>query len=139
MQQHQPSRASRSVRVLGLLVLIVGITVMHTSGFHGGSDTLRSGAHHADSSAPAVTAVRTHHHDEVTMVGGDHGLGHQAVHACVFIVSILTLAIGLVFLYRADLTRGIGAMPPTGYWRAHGERPPPWAVPSLAELSILRI
>lgn len=124
--------------MLGLLVLIIGIIVMHTSGFHVRSDTLRSGAHHADSSAPAVTAVTTHH-DEVTMVGGDNGLGHEAVHACVFIVSILTLAIGLVFLYRADLMRGIGPMPPTGYWCAHGERPPPWAVPSLAKLSILRI
>ncbi|BAD60603.1 DUF6153 family protein [Nocardia farcinica] len=132
--QHQSSRASRSVRVLGLLVLLLGITVMHTGGFHLGSD-----AHHAGSSPASITAGTTLH-DEVTIGGGGHGLGHDAVHACVFILSTLTLAIGLVLLYRAGhLSRGIGPMPTTASLRLHRERPPPWVVPSLAELSILRI
>ncbi|WP_063050790.1 DUF6153 family protein [Nocardia arthritidis] len=134
MQQHQLSRASRPVRVLGLLVVILGITAMHTGGFHLGSDT-----HHASSSLVSVTAAPTLH-DEVTIGGGDYGLGHDAVHACVLILSTLTLAIGLVLLYRAGhLSPGIEPAPRAASWRMHRERPPPWAGPSLAELSILRI
>ncbi|MGV9614349.1 DUF6153 family protein [Nocardia xishanensis] len=120
--------------MLALLVLIFGITAMHTGGFH-----IRSDPHHAGSSPASVTAGPNLHH-EVAIAGGYHDLGHEAMHDCVFILSTLTLAIGLVLLYRAGyLSPGIGPAPRAASWRVHRERPPPWAVPSLAELSILRI
>ncbi|WP_067835573.1 hypothetical protein [Nocardia lijiangensis] len=68
----------------------------------------------------------------------DCGDGHAGLHACVFILTVLTMAVLLVVLYRIagdHHTRG----PTPRHWRPERERPPPWTVLSLAELSILRI
>ncbi|MGW4249350.1 hypothetical protein [Nocardia sp. NPDC004722] len=60
-------------------------------------------------------------------------------HACeVFVLAAATLLLGLVLLgwvSRAPESDRLGA----GSGRAHRERPPPWTVPSLTQLSILRI
>ncbi|MEV0030558.1 hypothetical protein [Nocardia sp. NPDC050793] len=70
----------------------------------------------------------------------DCGDGHAGLHACVFILTALALAVLLVALYRIPGARsGDGGGSKPRHWRPRRERPPPWTVLSLAELSILRI
>ncbi|WP_431964735.1 hypothetical protein [Nocardia sp. bgisy134] len=68
------------------------------------------------------------------------GDGHAGLHACVFILTALALAVLLVALYRIPGDQpGDSGGPKARHWRPRRERPPPWTVLSLAELSILRI
>ncbi|MEV0339773.1 DUF6153 family protein [Nocardia sp. NPDC050713] len=66
------------------------------------------------------------------------GDGHAGLHACVFILTALALAVLLVLLYRIAGDHLVGGPKPR-HRRPRRERPPPWTVLSLAELSILRI
>ncbi|MCP2291080.1 DUF6153 family protein [Nocardia amikacinitolerans] len=68
----------------------------------------------------------------------DCGDGHAGLHACVFILTALTMAVLLVPLYRIAGDH-LGGGPKSRQRRPRRERPPPWTVLSLAELSILRI
>ncbi|MBF6081837.1 hypothetical protein IU485_10745 [Nocardia cyriacigeorgica] len=69
---------------------------------------------------------------------GDCG-AHGGIHACVFILSMLGLAIGLVLLFRLAFQPLSGQETPGGRRPARRERPPPWTMPTLSKLSILRI
>ncbi|WP_216898525.1 DUF6153 family protein [Nocardia alni] len=149
------------VRAAGLLVLLAGVAIMHI--------LVVAPSHHMSGDAAAQTiSVQTRMMDHITPTG-DHvmssrdtatsanamagqpmpartGLGcdgcgcgmHGGMHACVFILTLLALTLGLVLLGR------IGADPYAGARTARHRlsrrtRPPPWTMPSLAELSILRI
>ncbi|WP_280440149.1 hypothetical protein [Nocardia cyriacigeorgica] len=69
---------------------------------------------------------------------GDCGV-HGGMHGCVFILSMLGLAIGLVLLFRLAFQPLDGHGTPGRHRPARRERPPPWTMPTLSELSILRI
>lgn len=69
---------------------------------------------------------------------GDCGMVMGGMHACVFILTALTLLLGLALLGRTIGGTGDSARS-THTWLSRRGRPPPWAMPSLAELSILRI
>jgi hypothetical protein len=60
------------------------------------------------------------------------------MHACVFILTALTLLLGLALLGRISGRTADSARPALP-WPSRRARPPPWTMPSLAELSILRI
>ncbi len=95
--------------------------------------------HHAAATHSAM-AVDEHVRAPAGMdCGGDGCDGHTGLHGCVFILTAVALALMLVLLYRIanDRPRG-GVSTPRGH-RHQRERAPPWTVPSLAELSILRI
>ncbi|WP_253782793.1 DUF6153 family protein [Nocardia amikacinitolerans] len=66
------------------------------------------------------------------------GDGHAGLHACVFILAALAMAVLLVLLYRIAGDH-LGGGPKLRHRLPRRERPPPWTVLSLAELSILRI
>ncbi|NEW40840.1 hypothetical protein GV794_08495 [Nocardia cyriacigeorgica] len=71
---------------------------------------------------------------------GTGGCGTQGgMHGCVFILSMLGLAIGLVLLFRLAFQPMDGIGTANRHRPARRERPPPWTVPSLSELSILRV
>lgn len=63
---------------------------------------------------------------------------HTAIHACVFVLAALAIALTLVLLYRLGDTVE-AARRPTRAWRGRRERPPPWTVLTLSQLAILRI
>lgn len=69
---------------------------------------------------------------------GDCGV-HGGMHGCVFILSMLGLAIGLVLLFRLAFQPLDSQGTPGRNRPARRERPPPWTMPTLSELSILRI
>ncbi|NKY46143.1 DUF6153 family protein [Nocardia cerradoensis] len=64
---------------------------------------------------------------------------HAGMHACVFVLVTLALALGLAVIawLGADRTPSAGRLARAGLRRR--TRPPPWTVLSLAELAILRI
>ncbi|WP_327110082.1 hypothetical protein OHB12_19865 [Nocardia sp. NBC_01730] len=67
--------------------------------------------------------------------GGTHG----GMHGCVFILAAGAVLFALVLLCRMAVDRpGSGVALPR-HWRPRRSRPPPWTVPTLAELAILRI
>lgn len=127
--------ATGYVRLLGVLVLLVGIAAMHAGVFSAHSGAAGS---EMSSAMVAMPSGPQPAHD-----GGTHGAhpgGHGLTHACeFFVLSTVTIAIGLVLLLWAG-DRPRDAHPPhsqTG--RIHRARPPPWTILTLAELSILRI
>ncbi|MFJ2664605.1 hypothetical protein ACIO14_09660 [Nocardia fluminea] len=63
---------------------------------------------------------------------------HAAVHACVFVLAALAIALTLVLLYRLSDTAE-AARHSSRAWRGRRERPPPWTVLTLSQLAILRI
>ncbi|MFE3444424.1 hypothetical protein ACFXNW_15455 [Nocardia sp. NPDC059180] len=163
--QHPPLRASGISRLLALVVLLGGIVAMHAGVFsfghagahaHGGTAAAAVATDHgrggvgvvggsAHGEAPHATATTAL--EVASTSDGSHeqdcgtgGCGAQGgMHGCVFILSMLGLVIGLVLLFRLafqplDGTESIGRRRP-----ARRERPPPWTVPSLSELSILRV
>ncbi|MFF0453389.1 hypothetical protein [Nocardia africana] len=67
------------------------------------------------------------------------GCTHAGMHACVFVLVTLALALGLAVIawLGADRILGAGHLARSGLRRR--TRPPPWTVLSLAELAILRI
>jgi hypothetical protein len=115
-----------------LLVVLVGIAAMHAGVFtvgHGAQ--YRAPEHHG-----IVAMVSDAHPSSVT---GEHALGHGAEHACVFILSAVGFVFGLVLLYRLGAHLPGYHAPRSRHRRPRRERPPPWTVPTLAELSIRRI
>ncbi|WP_406265962.1 hypothetical protein OH799_19335 [Nocardia sp. NBC_00881] len=71
--------------------------------------------------------------------GDQCGGAHGGMHGCVFILATVTVLFALVLLYRMAVDRpGSGVALPR-HWRPRRSRPPPWTVPTLAELAILRI
>ncbi|MBU3067533.1 hypothetical protein KO481_39180 [Nocardia sp. NEAU-G5] len=69
---------------------------------------------------------------------GGCGMTMAEMHACVFILTALTLLLGLALLGRIS-GRTADSARPAPRWLSRRARPPPWTMPSLAELSILRI
>ncbi|MET8430807.1 DUF6153 family protein [Nocardia sp. NPDC004860] len=133
--QRVAPRATGCVRLLGVLALLLGIAAMHAGVFsvhHGTPVSEMSAATMAMPSAPQPG------HD--AGMHGDKPGGHGLTHGCeFFVLSVVTVAIGLVLLHWAG-DRPRDARPPNfPTLRIHRARPPPWAVPTLAELSILRI
>ncbi len=63
---------------------------------------------------------------------------HGGMHACVFILTLLALALGLILLGRIGNDPYDSART-TRRRLSRRTRPPPWTMPSLADLSILRI
>lgn len=160
----QQAGSTRYARAFGLFALLAGIVAMHAlvigmSGMpHGGPTTGGSPvmAQHSpehgmaeleamlpEITAPAVLmavagpapAAMVANHCADGGCGGDH----SGMHACVFVLAALLLGLGLALLAWIGLARGDTANPKVRMPRAAQARPPPWTVPSLAELSILRI
>ncbi|MFI5778053.1 DUF6153 family protein [Nocardia sp. NPDC051570] len=125
------------LRVLGLFVLVAGVMIMHAVVF---------GAGHAGAvSHAATTQMSTAHaamppaaHSSDPACDGC-GAGHTGMHACVFVLSALAFALGLVALAWLGADPGDTAGPVARARLARHPRPPPWTVLSLPELSILRI
>lgn len=69
---------------------------------------------------------------------GGCGMAMGEMHPCVFILTVLTLLLGLALLGRTNGGTRDSARPAPP-WLSRRGRPPPWTMPSLAELSILRI
>ncbi|MEU6583479.1 DUF6153 family protein [Nocardia sp. NPDC046763] len=128
-------RVTGYVRLLGVLALLLGIAAMHAGVFSAHGSTLGS---EMSSSMVAMPSAPQSGHD--TGTHGDKPGGHGLGHACEFLVlSAVTVAIGLVLPHWAG-DRPRDARPPNfPTLRIHRARPPPWTVPTLAELSILRI
>ncbi|WP_329413327.1 DUF6153 family protein [Nocardia vinacea] len=134
MVEPQPSsRTTGLVRVLGVLVLLAGIVAMHAGVFA----VAPADDHHT----MATMALPVDHNAAAGPDCTDDGCGHAhgGMHACVFILTAGAVALMLVLLYWITLDRPGGGMSKPRQWRPIRECAPPWTVPSLAELSILRI
>ncbi|WP_249644260.1 DUF6153 family protein [Nocardia sputi] len=128
-----PRRVSGQTRVAGLLVLLFAVAAMHVGVF-----AIEPGPGHHSPEHHSVVATPADPHPATA--SGDHGFVHRAMHGCVFILSVMAFAFGLVLLYRLLNTGLPGDQRSTSlHWRMRRERPPPWTVLSLAELSMLRI
>ncbi|OBA53418.1 hypothetical protein A5780_26645 [Nocardia sp. 852002-20019_SCH5090214] len=64
---------------------------------------------------------------------------HAGMHACVFVLVTLALALGLAVIAWLGAARILGAGRLARFRLRRRTRPPPWTVLSLAELAILRI
>ncbi|GAB0101280.1 hypothetical protein JMUB6875_02440 [Nocardia sp. JMUB6875] len=120
-----------------MLALLAGIAAMHAGVFSVVSHEM--GVAHAMGDGPAsVMAVA--HHDGAAPHSDEQPAPIHVSHSCeAFTLAATAFAIGLVLLgwisRPADDDRPL--LPRTR--REHRERPPPWTVPSLSQLSILRI
>jgi hypothetical protein len=94
-------------RILGLLVLLFAVAAMHASVFAIES----GGAQHSALEHHSVVAMPADAHP--APASGDHGFKHEAMHGCVFILSVAAIAFGLVLLYRLLATGLPGAHLPT--------------------------
>ena len=137
-EPHAGKQAPGLTRVLSMLVLLAGIVTMHAVIFAVGHDSAGTavGVGHEQ------IAAATHAHDgagvaDRTCPGCDKQ--HTALHACVFIVSVVGFVAGLAMLcwIRRDRVRHVLSQLRQHHWRH--QRAPPWTVLSLPELSILRI
>lgn len=133
--QRVAPRVTGYVRLLGVLALLFGIAAMHAGVFSAHHSTPGSEMSSATMAMPSVPQPGP----DAGMHGDKPG-GHGLTHACeFFVLSAVTVAIGLVLLHWAG-DRPRDARPPNfPARRIHRARPPPWTVPTLAELSILRI
>lgn len=95
--------------------------------------TVPAGAPSTDSTLPIAAPADPH-----TGCGAAGCDEHAAVHACVFVLAALAIALTLVLLYRLGDTSE-AARQPSRAWRGRRERPPPWTVLTLSQLAILRI
>ncbi|QIS17445.1 DUF6153 family protein [Nocardia terpenica] len=135
VEQRPPRGVSGRVRILGFLVLLFGVAAMH-AGVLVIEPCPYPQAGSVDQHAMLMSEGT---HEGATAPGPDHHMAHMAMHGCMFVLSMVALATGLVLLYRMAVAVTDGRGAGCGHWRARRARPPPWAVPSLAELSILRI
>ncbi|WP_433561366.1 DUF6153 family protein [Nocardia sp. CA-151230] len=133
--QRVAPRVTGCVRLLGVLALLLGIAAMHAGVFS---------AHHSTpgsemSPATMVMPSAPHPGHDAGMHGDKPG-GRGLTHTCeFFVLSAVTVVIGLVLLHWAG-DRPRDARPPNfPTLRIHRARPPTWTVLTLAELSILRI
>ncbi|MEV5833943.1 DUF6153 family protein [Nocardia sp. NPDC052112] len=133
VEPQPPSRTPGLVRLLGVFVLLASIVAMHAGVF--------AVAPAEDHHAMATMALPVDHDTAAGPDCTDDGCGHPhgGLHACVFILTAVAVALMLVLLYWITLDRPGGGMSKPHQWRPMRERAPPWTVLSLAELSILRI
>ncbi|MEU2252920.1 hypothetical protein [Nocardia xishanensis] len=166
---HASQQASGFTRMLSVLTLIAGIAAMHVGIFttpaaahHLAASAVDPGSHSATRAAvidhttgtqaaviDSASAARPASIDSASEFlatpsaepgCADCGDSHAGLHACVFILTAFALAVLLVALYRISSGQPAdGGGPKPRHWRPRRERPPPWTVLSLAELSILRI
>ncbi|MFD3746487.1 hypothetical protein [Nocardia sp. NPDC058633] len=114
--------------------------------------TLTGRSHHSATDTPALAAIPPAHaaiptdstlpiaaqSDPRTGCGAGGCAQHTAVHACVFVLAALAVALTLVMLYRLGDTAEAARRTPR-IWRGRRTRPPPWTVLTLSQLAILRI
>ncbi|MBY8856812.1 DUF6153 family protein [Nocardia sp. CA2R105] len=129
--QHVLSAASGRTRLLGLLLLMFGVVAMHAGAFTICADTHRIMPEHSIV-APSPA------HGSAAFIGHDMSCP-GAMHACEFILSATAVVIGLVLLAWSDTAPAAVSRFKARLGRTYRERPPPWTVPSLAELSIQRV
>ncbi|MFC9893732.1 DUF6153 family protein [Nocardia sp. NPDC127579] len=140
VDQHPLFRASGVTRMLAVLALLAGIVAMH-AGVFSMSPAHAAASHSTHHATPDHTMDTAPVQPDATpgCGGADCDLGHAGLHGCVFILTAFGLTLLLVLLYYVPAGPSSGLRPPSRHWRAERERPPPWTVLSLAELSILRI
>ncbi|MVU76387.1 hypothetical protein GPX89_03905 [Nocardia sp. ET3-3] len=132
--QRVSRRATGVVRWLGVLALLLGIAAMHAGVF-----SVATGAGH-DMAGPAtaIAAPMAAMHDAPSPA--DQPAPTHVQHACeAFTLAAAAFVLGLIVLgwiTRTPDSDHPAAAPTAG---DHRERPPPWTVPALAQLSILRI
>lgn len=130
-----------------VLVLLAGVLGMHSLASMGMSEMAApymtpAAVAAPASSGPAVVGVGARHEAAATgatqvVAGGvgaqDHGVMHQclAVLSTVLLLALVLLAVAAATPGRAGVSGGAPRWP----WG----RAPPWTVPSLAELSVLRV
>lgn len=150
-------RASGFPRLLVLLGVVAGIVTMHAGVFlitaghaHAAQPTMATASAPEHASAHQTDRTATDTSPETTVVSASVGAqehqdcdgtgcdAHGGIHPCVFILSVFALVLGLVLLFRLPGTRPGGIVAKIRY-PARRERPPPWTILSLSELSILRI
>lgn len=144
-------------RALALFVLLAGIVAMHAAVF-----ASASGGHHGGAAAASSHEMTLAAHS--TTMPGDHtsqAVAHPAtsdtrlaapacpdgncgptqggLHGCVFVLTAIALALALAVLYWVGVTRRDDTPVRFQWRRIRRARPPPWTVPSLADLAILRI
>ncbi|WP_157116915.1 DUF6153 family protein [Nocardia vaccinii] len=124
-------RVSGPVRILGLLMLMFGVAAMHVGVFTICADTYRMMPEHS-----VVAPLPAH--GPAVFIGHDMSCP-GAMHACEFILCAAAVVIGLVLLTWLDTASAEVGRCKARLGRTYRERPPPWTVPSLAELSILRV
>ncbi|WP_067676687.1 DUF6153 family protein [Nocardia miyunensis] len=130
-EQRVLSAVSGRTRLLGLLLLVFGVAAMHAGVFSICADTHRIMPEHsivAPSPGPGPAAFIGH---DMSCPG--------AMHACEFILSATAIVIGLVVLAWSGTASVAVSRFKALLGHTYRERPPPWTVPSLAELSILRV
>ncbi|WP_245553298.1 DUF6153 family protein [Nocardia veterana] len=156
-------RAPGFVRMLGVATLLIGVAVMHTVVFSTGHAMGAASepaariiaSDHAAHAVPVaasgggmsdVDAMRDHVRSATSgprAVADDPGCdgctSHASFHACVFVLvtTVLGLALAVVAWLGAERITDAGRLARVGIRRRN--RPPPWTVPSLADLAILRI
>ncbi|MEC3954638.1 DUF6153 family protein [Nocardia sp. CDC153] len=129
-EQRVPRRASGVIRWLGVLALLAGIAAMHAGVFS--IETPEMGGSTSVLTAPAT------HHDSPAM--DEHPGPIHVRHGCAaFILAAVAFAIGLMLLGWIGRPAQPARPSDPESERAHRERAPPWTVPTLADLSILRI
>ena len=120
-------------RVLLLVMLLGGIITMHAVTVTVGHDAVASTStvgHHAKSG---------HAQPADTPCAPDDCQQHTGLHGCVFILTAIAIAAGLMLLCWIGIDR---AEPLSSRMRRlcrRRQRAPPWTVLSLYELSILRV
>ena len=126
--------------VLLVIVLLAGIVTMHAVTLAAGHDsghTVMAGGHeqmaattHRDGRAAAA---------DRSCPGDGCGNHHTALHACVFIMSMVGFVVSLSVLCWIGRERAQLALSWLRRCGRRCQRAPPWTVSSLAELSILRM
>jgi len=122
-------------RLLLLTALLGGIVTMHAVSFTLG--------HHAVSSTPTTVehhAMGGHADPTTTPCDADScGQQHTGLHACVFIMTALSVLAGLALLCWVGSNRVMLIAPQLRRRCRRRQRAPPWTVLTLSELSILRV
>ncbi|MFE3190232.1 DUF6153 family protein [Nocardia sp. NPDC059240] len=149
--QHVSRRATGVLRWLGVLALLLGIAAMHvgvfsaaTAGAHDMSTVAAHDLRTATTSDATELASQTVDHSLRGLLSasamGSHPSPIHMQHACeVFTLATAAFALGLVLLGWFTRVSDADRLPGPGSRRTHPERAPPWTVPSLSQLSILRI
>ncbi|WP_194836448.1 DUF6153 family protein [Nocardia sp. XZ_19_369] len=88
---------------------------------------------------PVAASLGEHTAPDMDCADDGCGGSHGGMHGCVFILAAAALLFALVLLYRMALDRPGNDVARLRHRRPRRERPPPWTVLTLAELSILRI
>ncbi|APE36821.1 hypothetical protein BOX37_26050 [Nocardia mangyaensis] len=100
--------------------------------------THTAGGHSLGAEEVVVTRESGDAHAAGTGCGAPSCSEHTAVHACVFILAALAIALSLVRLYRLG-DGSAEARSVSTISRGRRRRPPPWTVLTLSQLAILRI